>query len=288
MLDSINIFRPTRGGEETVDVAIITQLIAPLLQQREEDGTYIFDSFGEAYERKARRPDELIMFCVDCSRSMGQPSDFDELKEEDDEDEDTLCDMTDDEDFSESSDEQSKPESSTSSGIPLSEVKGWSDAIPSRKRSYTDTVHKLEHVSNHESYQDMLAIIRTGSLFERDTVASAVLKHLSILYRRQISHLQKKIEDMKSWATGRFFADQSKMHHRQMAQQTRLVAGLAAHKRALCDFLQYHAANSLPEDKPWQWHVGEEAPKWRKKGAPASQGLAEPLLVPKVRGCCWF
>lgn len=78
------MFRPA-NGEEHVDIAIITQLIAPILEERAKDGTDVFDSFGGGSKRKETKPDEIIMFCVDCSKSMEDPSDFEELAETDSE-----------------------------------------------------------------------------------------------------------------------------------------------------------------------------------------------------------
>lgn len=42
----------------------------------------MFNSFGGATKKIERHPEEILIFCVDCSSSMGQPSDFDELKNE--------------------------------------------------------------------------------------------------------------------------------------------------------------------------------------------------------------
>lgn len=63
-------------------MSIVTQNIAPILQQRSDDGTWIFDSFGGVKKQREGKPDELIMFCVDCSKSMGRSSDFEEIKSE--------------------------------------------------------------------------------------------------------------------------------------------------------------------------------------------------------------
>jgi hypothetical protein len=84
----ISIFRPTKGGEETIDVAIITQLLVPILEKREAEGTAIFDAFGDGFQRKFKTPDEIVMVCVDCSSSMSENTDFMEIRDEDSEDED--------------------------------------------------------------------------------------------------------------------------------------------------------------------------------------------------------
>lgn len=78
----IAIFRPTDGGEEQVDVSIITQLLVPILAGRQADGTAVFEAFGDCTQRKSVTPDEIIMLCVDCSKSMDDDNDFSETIEE--------------------------------------------------------------------------------------------------------------------------------------------------------------------------------------------------------------
>ena len=80
--NSFLIFRPGGVGEEQIDVSIVMQLIAPILKQRREDGTWIFDLFAGVNQKKMREAGELIMFCVDCSKSMEEQSDFAEHKDE--------------------------------------------------------------------------------------------------------------------------------------------------------------------------------------------------------------
>lgn len=65
-----------------MDVSIVTQLITPVLQQRNEDGTGVFDMFGGVAKERAGNPDEVIMFCVDCSKSMGRSCDFEDMNQE--------------------------------------------------------------------------------------------------------------------------------------------------------------------------------------------------------------
>jgi hypothetical protein len=70
------LFRPTRGGEVAVDVAIVAQLLSPILAAREADGSAILDALGDPTERKLEVPDEILMICVDCSASIGDATGF--------------------------------------------------------------------------------------------------------------------------------------------------------------------------------------------------------------------
>lgn len=128
----------------------------------------------------------------------------------------------------------------------------------------------------------MLAIVHCGFSHERRTLALEVLKYLRTLYSRQVSHLQKELSSTESWATARYFANQSRLHRLQIEKLRELVAGLIAYKLPLCSFLESNAAHFVSEDKPWQWHVGDEVPKWPRKDSLASKGHREPLSIPRV------
>ncbi|KAI1326109.1 hypothetical protein F5Y16DRAFT_422034 [Xylariaceae sp. FL0255] len=78
------MFRPCQG-DDIVDVSIIEQLIAPILEIRTTNGTAVFDAMGTIADpgRVRQDPDEIIMFCVDCSASMRACTSFDDRKEDD-------------------------------------------------------------------------------------------------------------------------------------------------------------------------------------------------------------
>ena len=66
----ISIFSPTSTPcVSAVDVSIVTQVLVPILDQRNADGTSIFEAFGDRH-RAARAPNEIVMLVVDCSASM--------------------------------------------------------------------------------------------------------------------------------------------------------------------------------------------------------------------------
>ncbi|KAK8004889.1 hypothetical protein PG990_010926 [Apiospora arundinis] len=76
---SYTVFRPS-DGKETLQVATCERLIAPLLKAHQDYGTAVFHQGGGAIAKRSIAPDEILMFCVDISGSMGC-SDF---KDEDD------------------------------------------------------------------------------------------------------------------------------------------------------------------------------------------------------------
>jgi Mg-chelatase subunit ChlD len=69
------IFRPLHG-ETTPNTGQIEQLLAPILQKYEQDGTNVFDVLGNSQTRALAEPDEIVMFAVDCSASMSSSTDL--------------------------------------------------------------------------------------------------------------------------------------------------------------------------------------------------------------------
>lgn len=74
------VFRP-KHGEENIEPSIIEQLIAPLMRQYEAEGSAVFDAFGGATLKRLQAPDEVLMFVVDTSSSMGGATDFPQVND---------------------------------------------------------------------------------------------------------------------------------------------------------------------------------------------------------------
>lgn len=69
------LFRPMHG-EETPNLGQVEQLLAPILETYEQDGTNVFDVLGSSKARALEQPDEIVMFAVDCSASMSSATDL--------------------------------------------------------------------------------------------------------------------------------------------------------------------------------------------------------------------
>ncbi|KAK8071273.1 hypothetical protein PG997_011476 [Apiospora hydei] len=72
---SPTLFRPFHV-EDTTEVATDERLTAHFLKGFQDDGTAAFDQYGGTTVKRMLAPDELLMFCVDLSASMGQDIDF--------------------------------------------------------------------------------------------------------------------------------------------------------------------------------------------------------------------
>ncbi|KAG4437405.1 hypothetical protein IFR05_007130 [Cadophora sp. M221] len=257
----ISIFRPTGGGEETIDVSIVTQLLVPILEAREADGTAIFDAFGDGIRRKFKEPDEIIMVCVDCSSSMSEDSDFTEIKDDTD-----------------STDEDPNEFGSTSSSE--DEVV---TADPANGTTFLcATIDEMKTlITEHESFEDMVAIVRDTSVDNRRHIATKVLGILSNITSEELTHRLKQLDESKRRMPFYRYRGIEAAGQTDISKLKSLIAGLSTHKHAICDFLIYRAANSASLDQNFVWNVGDTIPKIPKKDKETVNALSgEDLAIP--------
>ncbi|KAH8659259.1 hypothetical protein BGZ60DRAFT_544304 [Tricladium varicosporioides] len=230
----IAIFRPADGGEEHVDVSIITQLLVPILARRQVDGTAAFEAFGDCTQRKYVTPDEIIMLCVDCSKSMEDDNDFSETIEE----------MVENDPDREDSDDERVTASVEDSSFQVARL---------------DDMKAL--VSEHESLDDMLSIIHDTQSSKRKDVASRILEILSGMYSTELSHNLKKLEKLKLTAPNYLYQRQLEGQESRNTKLKSFIAGFTTHSAAIIDFLVYRAMNFAVLDTPWTWGVGDDIPE---------------------------
>lgn len=178
---SITIFRPTRGGSLDIDVAVVTQLLEPILRQRTEDGSIALDSLGEAEAKAQKSPNEIIILCVDCSTSMTKPAGFEGLN---DEDSDGASDEADD-----SSNESE-----------------YSDTDLDERDEPVHTIDEgLEILSSHENFSDILATIRARMFnWQKRDAATSALTIVLHLYTTELKELVKERHEREKHLTTRF------------------------------------------------------------------------------------
>lgn len=205
------------------------QLIEPIIKVYESEGTGVFDSCGGAAVRRLEAPDEILMFCVDCSASMRQATDFAEVN-----------------------DDESDDETRTLGDHARPHVEG---------EFYADTRYEdvKEELCKHESFNDMIAIIAGAILQRRKQVASTVLALLINITASQISN---KVEDLDR-ARQRFrWAPATTLDQRnqELKLQKLFYAGLHTHEQQIKDFLIYRATIFTPGSDRWTWSPGDDAP----------------------------
>ena len=77
---STTLFCPLDGGDCYVDTAVVAQSLARLRETEPEDFFSQFNSLGGTKSAEAEPPSEIIMICLDTSKSMEEDADFPDMK----------------------------------------------------------------------------------------------------------------------------------------------------------------------------------------------------------------
>ena len=218
------LFRP-QHGEETVDSAVIEQLIAPILQAYEEDGTAVFDALGGAAVRRLQAPDEILMFCVDCSASMRGETDFDEVNED----------------------------------VPFTsedaDIQSYVEAEFYNRASFDDM---KESLCQSQGFDDMLAIIANAEEWERRYTVGQVLEILSGMLSSEII---KKSETLVNRRGIHYYRHQVNTLEQELNKIKSFWAGLKTHEGPVRDFLMYRATSQSHDiSQRWLWSLGDATP----------------------------
>lgn len=222
------IFRPMYGTE-TIDTAVVEQLIAPILRTYEAAGTAVFDALGGASLKKLQEPDEVVMFCVDCSARMRRPTDFEEVNEEDDVD-----------DSDDASTDQAAIEGHFFGKASLDEVK--------------------EMLTKHENFDDMTAIVTAANDWRRRRVARDILNLLSNEISQQVTTRQAAPSSALQRAVSRYAARSAATQLEASLEQDKTFYGsLKTHEEGLADFIIFRAMN-MPRSQRWTWSIGDTVP----------------------------
>jgi hypothetical protein len=222
------VFKPLTGITETPHAAVVEQLIEPIIKTYEAEGTSLFDAFGGAATRKLEAPDEILMFCVDCSASMRQATDFAEVN--DDGEEELASDST-----------------------PHVEGEYFAEA------RYEDV---KEELCKQESFNDMVAIVAATAAGQRRKNAAAAV--LSLLVSITASQLVKRVEELER--TGQMFQFRYgtgavlRPGDEEVKRQKSFYAGLRTHEQQIKDFLIYRATVFTPSSNRWTWSPGDDVP----------------------------
>lgn len=220
------LFRP-QHGDETIDAAVIEQLIAPIIRSYEADGTAVFDAVGGgAAVRRLQSPDEILMFCVDCSASMRSATDFHEVNED----------------------------------VPFarqdSDVQGYVNAQFYNRASYEDM---KDYLCQYQGFEDMIAIIRDRNDDKMEDTADKVLE---VLRNILSSDIIKNSKDVAAKRSGIFVSrHQVNVLETELNTLKAFWAGLKTHEGSVRDFLIYRAASTATDiSQQWDWSIGDEVP----------------------------
>jgi hypothetical protein len=235
----ILLFRPTSATEEEgVDVSIITQLLEPILSQRVADGTVFFEAYGNQH-RKLVAPDEIAMLCVDLSSSMSERCDFIDIQNNEDADIQVSG-------------------SANARNVASSHRVGAED--PAFPRPDSDELK--EYLKALESYDDFLAIIRTGeSDFQRRRNAEKVLEILQQIDDQRIKERSQKLESLKQEASHYHVRTQADEIEQELGVLKNRCLGLQNYRSLLLAwFLTSVVDHGGASSDPLTWRPGDAIP----------------------------
>ncbi|KAG8158916.1 hypothetical protein KVR01_011359 [Diaporthe batatas] len=220
------IFRP-QHGEETIDPSVMERLIAPIVKSYEQDGSAVFDAYGGAQVRIIQDPDEIIMFCVDSSSSMGNLTDFSEVNEDD-------------------------------TGISSRPHR----LIEQELHRASSLEESKEGLMAHNSFEDMIAIVAKTSGQSKDRMAREVLSLFACLLCLEINAKEDNLERARRSVSSRYVWHTA-IHtlESELGELKAFGASLKANEEALAQFLMFRASFlDLEAVTRWNWSFGDPVP----------------------------
>lgn len=135
-------------------------------------------------------------------------------------------------------------------------------------------------ILDHESFEDIVAIVKCAPQRTRPNIAAHVIEYLSTLFTRELSSRLRKLQLIQTQRTARFFRTKVNTYRPRIRWLRSHIAGLNSHKTGLCDFLSFRAIDFC-DGGHWTWEVGNEIPKWPKKPCQMLE-LKDLLVIPQV------
>jgi hypothetical protein len=169
---STTLFCPLDGGDCYVDTAVVAQSLARLRETEPEDFFSQFNSLGGTKSAEAEPPSEIIMICLDTSKSMEEDADFPDMNGSN---------VSTDND---ESDDDSEELDIGESGIQ------WSSEEAQGTLNFLCQFLKVEHLSKRDYFRDILGIINlAGPVRNRRRAAQDVLAELVTTYSQMARSL---------------------------------------------------------------------------------------------------
>ena len=128
-------------------------------------------------------------------------------------------------------------------------------------------------ISEHESFQDILYIVRDTIVSRRRDVTSKIFGALSGLTSQHLSKNLQRLEELRQGAMLGFFRVEAQRIESNNNTLKTFAAGLDVHKQAIVDFIIYRCSNIEIFDDQWAWRLGSAIPKIPKKPVDASLNI---------------
>jgi 3-methyladenine DNA glycosylase AlkC len=257
----ILLSRPTSlREEEGIDVSIITQVLELILAKRTADGTAIFEAYGDQH-RKLVAPDEITMLCVDLSSSMQNRCDFEDVQAN----EDTIAQL--------------------SRGTETDVQTATRLAVENPAFHLPNSDDLKEYLKAHESYDDILAIVRTGKDdYQRRLNAEKVLQIIQQIDEQQIEAKIKRLDNLRRRSSHYHFKTQADIIERDVSTIRNQSLRMQKHKNLICAWLLASVGQDEASADPLSWKPGDSIPEVRKAQQQTTTAKLE-FEIPREH-CC--
>ena len=191
--EHVNVFCPTSGEDSHIDAAELTKAQESRPKEYEGIALETFTSLGHGRMPEQTVPKELLMLCIDCSRTMREPSNREEHR--------TLEKQV----YSDQKDTQ------TLAHLPISTLNDIVNSfLPSGNPQADSSAMSFSEakalISGHEWFGDMVAIVRAAKNTYQPMLAKKVLLHLRRISFRELALAFEVLEAQKKQAADRSFA----------------------------------------------------------------------------------
>lgn len=137
-------------------------------------------------------------------------------------------------------------------------------------------------ITEHESFQDLLAIVQHTSVLNKQAYPSRIIHYLTKSYIRELKDHKRNFKSLTKSTTSRYLG-RNNQSQTQIVKLERIIQGLASCKQAICDHLVYTAGVTKQQTTDWRWSVGDQIPKLIEYSPSTAQSTLSNFFVPNVR-----
>lgn len=150
-----------------------------------------------------------------------------------------------------------------------------------------DLLQTKAFLGNHESWNDMVAIVALSVGLCEEDMADQILEQLSILLSREIKDHYSEIASLSQRFSHIRFTKQAQSLGARISELEGIVKGLDVHRQVLIEHMCFQAktAQSGGTLSSWQWYHGQEVPILKQAlvdgaGIVSTDAIPDQILCP--------
>lgn len=180
--------------------------------------------------RRLHNPDEILMFCVDSSASMGSPTDFEDAK-------------------GDGPIQQQKPSLESQAG----------QLVSTELNHHPSLDDTRETLVRYESFDDIIGIVMEAPEYNKEEVTGTILDFLTSVLSSEIIEKSENLEKLLQSGLGR--STRAAAFDSELRRLKLFCAGIKRHNESLRQFLRWRATCVAQDAAPkWTWSLGDPMP----------------------------